>query len=60
MDSSYGGSPIMRTPQNRPKWTGTIEEALACRRLRAHLDGQELGEARACLRLRSHQNGQEL
>ena len=32
MDSSYGGSPIMPTPQNRPKWTGAIGEALARQR----------------------------
>ena len=42
MGRSDGGSPIMPTPQNQPNWTGTMGEALACQRLRTHLDGQEL------------------
>ena len=42
MDRSYRGSPITPTPQDPAKWTGTMGEAPSLRRLRTHLDGQEL------------------
>ena len=42
MDRNDGGSPITPTPQDPPRWTGTMGEAPSLRRLRTHLDGQEL------------------
>ena len=45
MDRNDGGSPITPTPQDPPRWTGAMGEAPLLRRLRTHLDGQELWES---------------